>query len=230
MARTILRRRTGDIVTALQVADRTGIVAASAPPAAEEPAVEPQRAAVQPVLALGRVAGSQFVSEEQPESVGQAPHAGSQPSAGPRSQPGGSELVGESPSGGPEPLGWAQRSRAEGGHDIGEGRQAVAGSRPESVVADSGAGAQSGRAEFSVGSQSFAGSEPASGESGPSAGPEPAAPGTAAGAESVARKDAGQVGLELVAGAQAVGPGARRGGAPSGVVAVPGSQVAIGAQ
>ncbi|WP_236790021.1 hypothetical protein [Amycolatopsis sp. GM8] len=45
MARTILRRRSGDlgdIVTAIQVIDRTGIVAASAPPPAEEPAAEPQ--------------------------------------------------------------------------------------------------------------------------------------------------------------------------------------------
>ncbi|TNC20873.1 hypothetical protein [Amycolatopsis alkalitolerans] len=37
MARTVLRSRSGDIVTAVQLADRTGIVAASAPPAADEP-------------------------------------------------------------------------------------------------------------------------------------------------------------------------------------------------
>jgi hypothetical protein len=36
MARTVLRSRSGDIVTAVQLADRTGIVAASAPPAPEE--------------------------------------------------------------------------------------------------------------------------------------------------------------------------------------------------
>lgn len=36
MARTVLRSRSGDIVTAIQMTDRTGIVAASAPPAAEE--------------------------------------------------------------------------------------------------------------------------------------------------------------------------------------------------
>lgn len=42
MARTTLRSRSGDIVTAARIADRTGIVAASAPPAAEvpEPRVE----------------------------------------------------------------------------------------------------------------------------------------------------------------------------------------------
>ncbi|GAA5167144.1 hypothetical protein [Amycolatopsis dongchuanensis] len=57
MARAGLRSRPGDIVTAIQMADRTGIVAHSAPPAAEEPkpveitpsvlvaATEPQRPA-----------------------------------------------------------------------------------------------------------------------------------------------------------------------------------------
>jgi hypothetical protein len=38
MARTILRSRSGGIVTTVQLADRTGIVAASAPPAVEESA------------------------------------------------------------------------------------------------------------------------------------------------------------------------------------------------
>jgi hypothetical protein len=37
VARTTLRRRSGDIVTAIQLADRTGIVAASAPPVAGVP-------------------------------------------------------------------------------------------------------------------------------------------------------------------------------------------------
>lgn len=39
MARTVLRSRSGDIATTIQLADRTGIVAASAPPAVEEPKV-----------------------------------------------------------------------------------------------------------------------------------------------------------------------------------------------
>jgi hypothetical protein len=37
MVRTILRNGSGDLVTLLQLADRTGIVAASAPPAAPDP-------------------------------------------------------------------------------------------------------------------------------------------------------------------------------------------------
>ncbi|GAB2994850.1 hypothetical protein LWP59_01100 [Amycolatopsis acidiphila] len=37
MARTTLPRRSGDIATAIQLTDRTGILAASAPPAADEP-------------------------------------------------------------------------------------------------------------------------------------------------------------------------------------------------
>lgn len=54
LVRTMLRRGSGDIVTALKLADRTGIVAASAPPAREEP-VGPARAPVievSPVLVL----------------------------------------------------------------------------------------------------------------------------------------------------------------------------------
>lgn len=41
MARTILLRRSGDIVTTLRVADRTGILAASAPPRAAVPKPRP---------------------------------------------------------------------------------------------------------------------------------------------------------------------------------------------
>lgn len=62
MARTTLRRRSGDIVTAIQLADRTGIVAASAPPAVEEPVGEPKAPELEPADALSTLVA---VSEPQ---------------------------------------------------------------------------------------------------------------------------------------------------------------------
>lgn len=54
MARTILRGRSGDIVTTLRVADRTGILAASAPPRAGEPDADPEPPSALPAANQGK--------------------------------------------------------------------------------------------------------------------------------------------------------------------------------
>lgn len=75
MARTVLRSRSGDIVTAIQMTDRTGIVAASAPPAAED--VKPaagaksmrmanSAGAAEPAAALDLAEGAKLVDGVKP--------------------------------------------------------------------------------------------------------------------------------------------------------------------
>jgi hypothetical protein len=83
MARTVLRSRSGDIVTALQLADRTGIVAASAPPEGGKRASDSKLAVgLKPADRAGLAAGAEstegakpaqaWESAEGAESVGQA--------------------------------------------------------------------------------------------------------------------------------------------------------------